>query len=158
MSRLPMKYFRNSTVRAIIKKKRYHRDGNLRPLYSEASNTLKKMVRERLTSLPMPSSMTIRAKIQRLVGVILFGYNNEFINTDCISVVQTRSANFACKINDFSLHYVHSARFSCRMCLLFNILRRTGISSCHNFVSVKRKTDEFLRCKFRFKFRCSYIY
>jgi len=72
-------------------------------------------------------------------------------------IPKAHSANFVCKVNDFFWLYVHSARFSCRMCLLFNIYRRTGISSCHNFVSVKRKTDEFWRCKFRFNFRFSYI-
>ena len=35
--------------------------------------------------------------------------------------------------------FVHSARFSCRMCLFFNIYRRTGISSCHYWLQLKEK-------------------
>ena len=82
----------------------------------------------------------------------------KLLNIDCISVAQTRSANFACRINNFSWHYVRFAHFSCRMCLLFNIFRRSDISSFQNSVSIKRKIYGFLRRWFRFKFRCSYIY
>ena len=49
------------------------------------------------------------------------------------------SDDFVCKINDFYRHYTHFARFSCRMCLFFNIYRRTGISSCHYLLQLKEK-------------------
>jgi len=34
-------------------------------------------------------------------------------------------------VNIWTAIFVHSARFSCRMCLLFNIFSRIDFSTCH---------------------------
>ena len=62
-----------------------------------------------------------------------------------------------CKINKLLQLYAHFTRFSCRICLIFNNFRQSNNYSRYNFVSIKRKTGGFQRCKFRFKFKCSYI-
>ena len=54
-------------------------------------------------------------------------------------IPKAHSANFVCKVNDFFWNYAYFARFSCRMCLIFNIYRRIGISSCHNLSQLKEK-------------------
>ena len=68
------------------------------------------------------------------------------------------SDDYVCKINDFYRHYTHFARFSCRMCLYLIKIKMKPTSNLKNLASVKRKTDGIQCRKFRFKFRCSYIY
>ena len=71
---------------------------------------------------------------------------------------QTHSANFVCKDNDFFWHYVHFTRFSCRICLFLIKIKLYATFTFHFFASIKRKMDGFRHRRFRFKFRCSYIY
>ena len=73
--------------------------------------------------------------------VSIFLLLNTIVRTHIALRLFSTFCNFACKIKNFSWLYGRFARFSCRMCLLFNIYRRTGISSCHFLFQLKENSD-----------------
>ena len=88
-----------------------------------------------------------------ILGLLLILVNNlvnilpDHFHCSCITysgrgiTPKAHSANFVCKVNDFFWLYVHSARFSCRTCMIL-IYIKVETTFCYQIiVSIKRKMD-----------------